>query len=329
MSSTTIDKLSYLSETKDAIKQAIVDKGVAVEDSTTFREYAEKIGDIDGGGSKVITIKSSPIVADNEGNASSGHRIQNIITKIDLSDVVFDLDSWGKEGNTLDAAYMFEDFINLTSVKFPADCQIYSFNSAFSGCKSLTTVDLSSLDLNTLCGTAYMFQGCTSLTSVTFPSTQVQPGNGSYSVAMFNSCTSLTTVDLSLVTFETDNFSNMFAFCSSLQSLSLNPMGWASNVSNLSMTFEECTSLETINVGNSWSDVMFSNESLMEVDLSWCPLSSTTMYDMSTNGGLAIAFAYRSNSPTLKISSTTNGYIDDSIRSMFTNKGWTISETWH
>lgn len=329
MSNTTVDKLNYLSETKDAIKQAIVGKGVTVDDSTTFREYADKIGDIDGGGSKVITIKSSPIVADNEGNASSGHRIQNIITKIDLSDVVFDLDSWGKEGNTLDAAYMFEDFINLTSVKFPADCQIYSFNNAFSGCKSLQSIDLSSLDLNILYGTAYMFNGCTSLTSVTFPSTQVQSSQGALSASMFSGCSSLITVDLSLVTFLNDDFSNMFAFCSSLQSLSLNPMGWAGNVSNLNMAFEECTSLETINVGNSWSDVMFSNESLMEVDLSWCPLSSITMYDMSTNGGLAIAFAYRSNSPTLKISSATNGYIDDSIRSMFTNKGWTISETWH
>lgn len=323
---TTADKINYLNGTKAAIKEAIVNKGVSVSDSDTFRSYAEKIGDIEGG--SVFTIKNQPILADNDVETSNEHRIQNIITKIDLSDVVFDIDGWGKEGNALDAAYMFENFINLTSVKFPADCQIYSFDSAFSGCKSLQSIDLSSLDLSILYGTAYMFQGCASLTSVTFPSTQVQSGNNSYSVAMFNSCSSLTTVDLSQVTFETDDFSNMFAFCSSLQSLSLNPMGWASNVSNLSMAFEECTSLETINA-NGWSDVMFSNESLMEVDLSWCPLSSTTIYDMSSNGGLAIAFAYRSNSPTLKISGTTNGYIDDSIRSMFTNKGWTIAETWH
>lgn len=43
---TTADKLEYLSGTKDAIKQAIVAKGVAVPDGTTFRGYAEKIGDI-------------------------------------------------------------------------------------------------------------------------------------------------------------------------------------------------------------------------------------------------------------------------------------------
>ena len=43
---TTADKLEYLQGTKAAIKQAIVNKGVAVPDGTTFRGYAEKIGDI-------------------------------------------------------------------------------------------------------------------------------------------------------------------------------------------------------------------------------------------------------------------------------------------
>lgn len=43
---TTADKLEYLDGTKSAIKQAIVGKGVAVPEGTTFRAYAEKIGSI-------------------------------------------------------------------------------------------------------------------------------------------------------------------------------------------------------------------------------------------------------------------------------------------
>lgn len=43
---TTADKLEYLQGTKAAIKQAIVNKGVAVPDGTTFRAYADKIADI-------------------------------------------------------------------------------------------------------------------------------------------------------------------------------------------------------------------------------------------------------------------------------------------
>lgn len=46
MMGTTADKLEYLQGTKAAIKEAIVNKGVAVPDGTTFRAYAEKIGDI-------------------------------------------------------------------------------------------------------------------------------------------------------------------------------------------------------------------------------------------------------------------------------------------
>lgn len=39
---TTAQKFAYLSDTKAAIKQAIVSKGIAVPDGTTFREYAKK-----------------------------------------------------------------------------------------------------------------------------------------------------------------------------------------------------------------------------------------------------------------------------------------------
>lgn len=45
---TTTEKLTYLQETKDAIKNAIVAKGVEVPEGTTFRGYAEKVGEISG-----------------------------------------------------------------------------------------------------------------------------------------------------------------------------------------------------------------------------------------------------------------------------------------
>ena len=45
---TTTEKLTYLQGTKDAIKNAIVAKGVEVPEGTTFRGYAEKVGEISG-----------------------------------------------------------------------------------------------------------------------------------------------------------------------------------------------------------------------------------------------------------------------------------------
>lgn len=53
---TLADKLQYLKETKDAIMNAIIEKGVAITSSDTFRSYADKI--------KGITSGDKPMVYD-------------------------------------------------------------------------------------------------------------------------------------------------------------------------------------------------------------------------------------------------------------------------
>ena len=52
---TLADKLQYLKDTKDAIMNAIVEKGVEITSSDTFRSYADKIKNIvTGGGDGII-----------------------------------------------------------------------------------------------------------------------------------------------------------------------------------------------------------------------------------------------------------------------------------
>ena len=52
---TLADKLQYLKDTKDAIMNAIIEKGVEITSSDTFRSYADKIKDIvTGGGDGII-----------------------------------------------------------------------------------------------------------------------------------------------------------------------------------------------------------------------------------------------------------------------------------
>lgn len=46
---TTAEKLAYLNDTKTAIKDAIVAKGVEVPEGTAFRGYADLIGEIKSG----------------------------------------------------------------------------------------------------------------------------------------------------------------------------------------------------------------------------------------------------------------------------------------
>lgn len=67
---TTTEKLTYLQGTKDTIKNAIVAKGVEVPEGTTFRGYAEKIGEIQAGGG----ILNATITLENE--VSKGANIE-------------------------------------------------------------------------------------------------------------------------------------------------------------------------------------------------------------------------------------------------------------
>ena len=46
MAGTSADKLAYLQETKNGIRNAIIAKGVDVPESTPFRQYGDKIGSI-------------------------------------------------------------------------------------------------------------------------------------------------------------------------------------------------------------------------------------------------------------------------------------------
>lgn len=60
---TIAEKLAYLLGTKAAIRAAIIEKGVDVGDSVTFREYAEKILEIEGGSpSERVIPWSMPIL---------------------------------------------------------------------------------------------------------------------------------------------------------------------------------------------------------------------------------------------------------------------------
>lgn len=55
MAHTIADKLSLLQNTKECIRQAIIDKGVEVSEADTFASYPEKIAAISSGGGDVVT----------------------------------------------------------------------------------------------------------------------------------------------------------------------------------------------------------------------------------------------------------------------------------
>ena len=81
------EKLNYLLQTKENIKQAIKGKGVEITDSDSFRSYAEKIGTIKAGGDEILIdaptalilpVASATLITSNEANI----RIVNAMAEI-------------------------------------------------------------------------------------------------------------------------------------------------------------------------------------------------------------------------------------------------------
>ena len=88
----TADKLLYLQDTKSAIKDAIVSKGVTVPTGTAFRDYATKIGEItSGGGGSSGSETAEPWVRPTEWLALPDN--VDGVQKVSILNAVFDTDS--------------------------------------------------------------------------------------------------------------------------------------------------------------------------------------------------------------------------------------------
>ena len=82
---------------------------------------------------------------------------------------------------------------------------IENMRNMFSGCSSLTNLDLSSLDTKNVTNMRNMFYGCSNLTELDL--SKFNTSNVTDMGWMFNNCSSLTILDLS--NFNTDNVKNM------------------------------------------------------------------------------------------------------------------------
>lgn len=122
----------------------------------------------------------------------------------------------------------------------PTNC--YSW---FFGCKDLTTIEgIGYLNTENVTSMRAMFSGCSSLTSLDVSNFKTQ--NVTSMRAMFSRCSSLTSLDVSK--FNTDkvtNMSGMFGRCSNLTSLNVSNFNTA-NVTDMLAMFLNCNILTTI-----------------------------------------------------------------------------------
>lgn len=161
-----------------------------------------------------------------------------------ITSVVFD-DSFANYDALTSMNMWFYNLTHLTSVTGISNlntANVTSFRSTFSGCSSLTSLDLSSLNTSKVKEMNFMFEGCSSLTDL-------KVGFSTESVTtmanMFLGCSSLTTLDLS--TFNTSSVKSsmdyMFSSCSALTTIYVSDLWTTTNVTTGNEMFNACQNL--------------------------------------------------------------------------------------
>ena len=143
-------------------------------------------------------------------------------------------------------ASIFYKCTKLESAKIKIDQSEGSAESMFSGCSSLTSLDLSGFDTQNVTDMSSMFDNCSSLTSLDLSGLNTKNVTRMY--GMFGYCSSLTSLDLS--GFDTQNVKDMswmFSNCKSLTSLDLSGLNMQS-VKDMSAMFSYCGNLTSLDL---------------------------------------------------------------------------------
>ena len=157
---------------------------------------------------------------------------------------------------------------NLTSIKGIEEnlntSEVTDMSGMFTGCESLTTLDISGFNTEKVYTMMGMFAECKKLASLDVSGFNTE--NVTDMGLMFWCCESLSSLDVS--GFRTDNvkdMNGMFWTCKCLMSLDVSSFN-TDNVLNMKHLFNDCEELRTIYVGDGWntsnvteSDYMFEN----------------------------------------------------------------------
>lgn len=205
---TVADKLTYLNDTKTAIKDAIVSKGVSVADADTFRSYADKIGQIQAGGSSATKygVSIDNILGDVDENG--------VLQKPTTDTFVLDLTGVTNVGiSALNSRFVNNEKARGILANDVVFVDISAFYSSFMQCANLDTMEFNGLEsittaqpfayiaqsslstklvphfnkLKTISASNVFFNSFTNMTIVpdkTFPSLEYISGSGAFASFM-------------------------------------------------------------------------------------------------------------------------------------------------
>lgn len=185
---TTADKLNKLLETKAAIKQAIIDKGVDISDTDTFASYPEKIESIQAGGGGYSMADIVNIATNN------GLNLSNAFSYWDIDEI----DLTGLDTAKASSMYSMFTFSTISRINLSGfnTAKVTSFQNMFNNCKNLTSIDVSYLDTSNASNLSFMFGACSKLSEIDVSSFNISKVTNLQ--GMFYGCILLTAIDLSM-----------------------------------------------------------------------------------------------------------------------------------
>lgn len=223
-----------------------------------------------------------------------------------------DLSSFNTEKVTT-MATMFEKSKNLRSIKLPKGfigSSVTNLKATFSGCESLTELDLSGSNSENVKDMSEMFYGCKALSKLAL--TDFKTGQVTTMENMFLNCSTLETLNVS--SFNTENVTNMigmFNNCSSLRSLDLPGFNTA-NVTDMGSMFKKCSSLRSLDLSSFDTRKVTDMQSMFEgcTNLESIDLSSFDTENMISMTGM---FFSCTNLETLDLSSFATPKMEDMV----------------
>lgn len=128
--------------------------------------------------------------------------------------------------------------------------------SLFDGCERIQSVDMSSFDLSLVNNASALFAGCENLTEIAWPNMTFSKTRLVDASSIFNGCKLLTNVDLHCLDgCKVNNFCEAFSSCKNLKSVDLSKIDFSSCGGYIA-TFRNCSSLITLDVSNfGWKNV--------------------------------------------------------------------------
>ena len=158
---------------------------------------------------------------------------------------------YGRGGNYLKPSRYLSNMTAIEGLENLNTSNVTDMSFMFNGCKSLTSLDLSSFNTAKVTDMSGMFSDCSSLTSLDL--NPLNTSNVTDMSFMFNGCSALTSLDLSpLNTSNVTDMRGMFFFCDDLPSLDLSSFN-TDKVTSMRNMFSGCENLTTIICDDDWS----------------------------------------------------------------------------